>query len=240
MKNGGICWRYKIQETLSIGQWHVSPLQSRNLGTSHSSPSHHELPIRFSWISLMVWNSSFWKVILVLGKARSHRAPNPGSSGAESPGWFDVLPKNCAWDVMHEQTSCHDEASDHRLPIAVAFWIIQIVSMEERSSLKQNLMQICCLTGSVILNVTATQYTCSLKGIYHPHWLVQWSRHCSHMRIPAHSPWLPGYIDVTQIILVILKVVGLFLDRLMCTVFMHVNLHIHPQVDSLGNAGSWS
>ena len=34
--------------------------------------------------------------------------------------------------------------------------------------LNANLMQICCSTCSVILNATATQYTCSLNGIYHP------------------------------------------------------------------------
>ena len=44
----------------------------------------------------------------------------------------------------------------------------------------------------------ATQYTCSLDGVYCPHWLVQWSRHCSHMCIPVHWPWLPGYFDVSQ------------------------------------------
>ena len=43
-----------------------------------------------------------------------------------------------------------------------------------------------------------------------PHWLVQWSRHCSHMGIPVHSPWLPGYIDVMQTIVVILTMAGLF------------------------------
>ena len=40
MKNRDIYWRRcKIQETLYIGQWHLSPLQSRHLGTSHSSLS---------------------------------------------------------------------------------------------------------------------------------------------------------------------------------------------------------
>ena len=33
------------------------------------------------------------------------------------------------------------------------------------------------------------------------------------MRIPVHCPWLPGYIDVTQTIVVILTMAGLFLDR---------------------------
>ena len=39
-------------------------------------------------------NGSLLKVILVLGKARSCRVPNLDCRNAESPGWFDVLPKN--------------------------------------------------------------------------------------------------------------------------------------------------
>ena len=54
------------------------------------------------------------------------------------------------------------------------FWIPWIVSTEECSSLKENLMQIHCSTRSVILNAMATQYTCSLNDIYCPHWLEQW------------------------------------------------------------------
>ena len=68
-------------------------------------------------------------------------------------------------------------------------------------------------TCSVILNATAAQYKCSLNGIYCPHWLAQWSHHCSHMCIPVHSPWLPGYIEVAQTVLIMLTMVGLFLDR---------------------------
>ena len=94
--------------------------------------------------------SSISKVILVLGKARSHMALNLWCSRAESPGWFDVSPKYSAWDMMHERTYCCEEAANHQLPIAAAFWIIPIVSMEECSSLTQNLMQICCSTCSAI------------------------------------------------------------------------------------------
>ena len=158
-------------------------------------------------------NSSLSKVILVLGKARSLRAPNLGCRGTESSGWFDILPKNSAWDMMHEQACCWDDASSHHLPITSAFWSIQIVSVEECSSLIQKLMQIRCSAHSVTWNVTATQCTCSLNGIYRPHWLVQWSRHCSCMCIPVHSPWLPGYMDVVQTILFMLTMAGLFLDR---------------------------
>ena len=93
------------------------------------------------------------------------------------------------------------------------FWIIQIFSPGQCASLMQNLMQIHCSALSVILNAMTTQCTCSLSGIYHPHWLVQWSHYCSHMYISVHSPWLPGYIDVTQTIVNMLTVAGLFLDR---------------------------
>ena len=114
-----------------------------------------------------------------------------------------------AWDVIHEQAYCHDEAANHQLLIVAVFWIIRIVSMEECSNLTQNLIQICCFTCSFILNEMATQYTYSLNSIYRPHWLVQWSRHCLHMHIPVHSPHLPGYIYITKTILVILIMAGL-------------------------------
>ena len=67
---------------------------------------------------------------------------------------------------MHEQAHWCDEAANHQLPIAAAFSIIQIVSPQECSSLTQNLMQVHAFTRSVILNVTATQYTGSLNGVY--------------------------------------------------------------------------
>ena len=93
------------------------------------------------------------------------------------------------------------------------FWILWTVSVEECSSLTQNLIQIHCSTCSVILNVMATQCTSSLNGVYHPHWLVQWSHHYSHMHSPVHCPWLPDYIDIVQTVLIVLTIAGLFLDR---------------------------
>ena len=59
----------------------------------------------------------------------------------------------------------------------------------------------------------ATQYTCSLNGVYCSHWLVQWSHHCSHMHTPVYSPWLSGYINVVQTLLIMLAMVGFFPDR---------------------------
>ena len=103
-------------------------------------------------------------MILVLGKARSCRVPNQGCRGSWVTWMIWCFTINSAWDVMHEQAHCCDEAANRQLPIAMTFWIIQIFSTEEYSSLMQNLMQIHCSTCSVILNVTATQYTCSLSG----------------------------------------------------------------------------
>ena len=64
------------------------------------------------------------------------------------------------------------------------------------------------------LHTMATQYTCSLKGVYHPHWLVQWSHHCSCMRIPVHSLWLSSYVDVWQTVLIILTMNRFFWQKL--------------------------
>ena len=70
---------------------------------------------------------------------------------------------------MPELACCRDKAAHHQLPIPAAFWIIGIVSMEKCSSLMQNLMQICCSTHTVILNVMATQYTCTIQWcLQHP------------------------------------------------------------------------
>ena len=140
MKNRDIYWRrYKKQETLYTGQWCLSPLQSRHLGTSHTSPSvsstiqntlqNPSLESPSAALSYFLeyhqWSeiSSFSKVI-VLGKARNCRAPHLGCRWAKSPGWFDVSPKNSARDMMCEWVQCRDEAADHQLPTAVAVFVV--------------------------------------------------------------------------------------------------------------------
>ena len=210
-----IYWRrYKIQETLYIGQWHFSSLQNRHLGTSHSSQLSLAAPSYFSESHWWFKISFLSKLILISEKTRSDRVPNLGCRGVESPGWFDVSPKSSAQKLlMHELVHCCDKAANHQLLIAAAFWFIWMVNAEDCSSLTQNLMQIRCSTHSVILNAIATQYTCSLNDDYCPHWLVQWSHHCSHMCIPVHSPWLPGYTVVGQTTFVISTMAGHFPDR---------------------------
>ena len=226
MKNRDIYWRrYQIQQTLYIGQWCLCPLQSRHLGTSHSSSSISSTvqntpqnpllespsaaPSYFSESDWWSEISSLSKVILVLGKARSLRAPNLGLGHWVTWVIWCVAKKLCrrcdAWVIEFLWWS-------YQSPVAHSCGLLNHPNSEECSSLMKNLMQIHCSTHSVILNVMATQYTCSFNSIYCPYWLVQWNSHCSRMCIPVHSPWLPGYIEVAQTILVILTMAGLFPD----------------------------
>ena len=142
----------------------------------------------------MVWNLFPFKGDLSFGKRQKSQGTKCGPYRSWVTWMIWCFAKNLCtrhdgWEVW-----CGAEAINHHWPIAAAFWIIQIVSTEECSSLMQNLIQIHCATHSVILNMVATQYTCSLNSIYYSHWLVQWSCHCSHMHIPVHSLWLPGYM----------------------------------------------
>ena len=168
MKHRDIYWRrYKIQETLYTGQWCLSPLQSRHLGTSHSSPNHHQLPC-YIFLNLIDDLKSLpfqrWFWFGEKSEVTGYQIWAVGGLGHLGDLMF-CLPKYSARDSMHEQVHCCDEAANHQLPTAVAFCIIQIVSVEECSSLMQNLMQICSSTHSVILKMTAAQYTCSLSGV---------------------------------------------------------------------------
>ena len=137
MENRDIYWRrYKIQETLYTGQWCLSSLQSRHLGTSHSSPKCHQL---FCHIFLNLIND----LKSLLFKGESWEKPEVARSQIWAVGgwvtwviWY--FAKNLC--TRHDTWAAHccDEAANHQLPIAVAFSIIQIVSTEECSSFMQN------------------------------------------------------------------------------------------------------
>ena len=149
-------------KTLYIRQWCLSPLQSRHLGTSHSSPSRCQLPYfpeSHRWSEI----SSLSKGILVLGTARSHRASNLGHRGWVT--WVVwCFTKNSARDVMHEWACCPDEAANHQLPTAAAFWTMRIVSTEECLSLMQNWMQVHCSTQSFWMGRPHSTHTRSMTS----------------------------------------------------------------------------
>ena len=123
---------------------------------------------------------------------------------------IDILPKNC---MRHDA-----------LAGTLSWWSCQ--SQSARScGLLNHLNSFCrvmfkfnakfdagLLLYSVILNTMATEYKCSLNGISCLCWLGQWSHHCSYMCIPVHSPGCQVILSVTQTILVILTMAGLFLD----------------------------
>ena len=180
------------------------------LGPHTSLPIFISCPTVFSWISLMVWNLFPFKGGFSLRKSRSHRAPNLGYKGAESPEWFwyfvkNLCPRCDAWTGTLSWWSCQSPVA-HKCgllnhPNSFCGGMFKFNTKSGADSLMYLLSHFECET---------TQYTCSLNGVYCPHWLVQWSCHCSHMHIPAHCPWLPGYMDAAQTILVILAMVGFF------------------------------
>ena len=108
----------------------------------------------------------FLKVILVWGKARSHSTPNLGYSEAESPVWFDILPKLCtrhdAWVDMLLWRSCQS-------PVAHSCSLLNHLNSLHGRIFKLNTkFDADSLLYSVILNVMATQDMWSLNGIYCP------------------------------------------------------------------------
>ena len=132
--------RYKIQETLYIGQWCLRPLQSRHLGTSHSSPNHHQLPCPI-FLNLINDLKSlhfqrwfyFWEKAEVSGlqiwalEGLSHLSDLMFCQKS--------LHKTRCVSGYHAWWSCQSP---------VAFWNIWMVFVEEYSSVKQNFMQIIC------------------------------------------------------------------------------------------------
>ena len=120
-----------------------------------AAPSY--FPESYWWSKI----SSLSKVILILGKAKSRRAPNLGYRGVESPRWFDVSPKNFArhWEWAHWAGtllwwSCQSA-------VAHSCSLLNHPNSFHRgmSKLNAKLDTDHCSTHSVILNVMVTQYT---------------------------------------------------------------------------------
>ena len=102
MKNRDIYWRrYKKRLTQDNDASVTFKVGTLGLHTVLQLPSAAPwyFPKSHQWSEI----SSLSKVILVWGEARSHRVPNLGCRGAESPGWFDISPKISGQDMMHEQ-----------------------------------------------------------------------------------------------------------------------------------------
>ena len=141
------------------------------------------------------------------------QAPNMGCSGAKSPGWFDVSPKKFCmrpdeWAGVLLWWSCQS-------PFAHSCCLLNCANSFHGGMLKLNTKFDADSLVYLLSHFECDGHTVHmpLDGVYCPHWLVQWSHHCSHMCISVHCPWLPGHINVTQTVLVILTMAGLLLDR---------------------------
>ena len=79
MKNRDIYRRrYKIQETLYIGQWCLVPFKMGTLGPHPVLPIAISCPIICSWGSSMVWNFFSFKGDLSFGKSQKPQGTKPG------------------------------------------------------------------------------------------------------------------------------------------------------------------
>ena len=174
-------------------------LESRAAAPSYFPESH-------PWSEI----SSFSKVILVWGKSQK-------SQGAKSRLWGcwvtwvmrcftkNLCTRHAAWAGMLLSSPVAHSWGLLNHPNSFCRGMYKLNTKLDANSLLYSLSH---------FDATATQYKHSFNSIYHPHWLIQWRRHCSHIRIPVLSAWLPGYTDVTQTVLVILTMAGLFLDSL--------------------------
>ena len=156
--NTDIYWRrYKTQETLYIGQWHLSPLQSRILGTSHSSPNRHELPCdSFLDLTHGLKSHPFQRWFYFWEKTEVARCQIWALEGLSHLADLMFL-RRTLHSELHRRM-CWDKAARPPLPIAADFWLTGIVSTEECSGLTQTLMQTRWSSCWVILNAMATHY----------------------------------------------------------------------------------
>ena len=198
----------KIQDTRNIVQRTRTP-QSPIL------PNAISCPVIFSWISATVWNLFPFKGDLSFGKAKSHRAP--------TLSWGDL---SHLGDLMFCQKTLHKMWCMSRYvarlwwscqsPVAHSCSLLSPPNSFHRGMSKLNAK---LDADSLLYSLNHFEWdghtvnTHSLNSIYHPHLLVQWSHHCSHVCIPIHFPWLPGYINVMQTLFVVLTMAGLFTDR---------------------------
>ena len=187
----------KIQETLYIRQWCFSPLQNRYLGISHSSPSISSSTVQNTlrnpllWLpsaSLSYFPESHWqseisslsKVILVLGKAVSRRAPNLCCRGLSHLG-----------DLVFCQKTLHKTWYMSRWAGTLLWWSCQS-PVTYSYSLLNHLNSFC--GGMFKLNAkfdtdslfySLSHLECNGHTVHmltehclSRHWLVQWSCHC--------------------------------------------------------------
>ena len=202
MKNRDIYWRkYKTEETLYIGQWCLSPLQSRHHGTSHNSPNHHQLSHHIFLNLMDIWNLFLYKGNFSFGKSQKSQCHSIAQiwaiGGLSHLGdvMFCKKTRWMRWDAWAGTLSWWSCQS----PVAHSCGLLNHPNSFHRVMFKLN------------TKFDADSLLCSLSNFecngHRVHMLIQWcllppltstvKSSLFTMLIPVHSPWLPGYINVT-------------------------------------------
>ena len=195
-----------------IGQWCL-PFKVGALGPHTVLPITISCPVVFSWISLMVWNLFPFKGDFSFGKHQKSQIAKSGLYGgwvtwviwcfAKHPSmrhyaWAGMLVWwSCQSPVVHSCGLLNPLNSFHggmsKLNIKFdADSLLYLLSPFECDGHTVHMLTQCHLPPPMSSTVKSSLFT---------------------MRIPVHSPWLPGYNDVAQTILIILTKAVLFPDR---------------------------
>ena len=167
IKNRDIHWRRYKKHCTQDNDVSV-PFRVGTLGPHTVLPGAISCPIIFSWLSWTVWHLSPFKGDFSFGKNQKFQGTKSGQQG----GWVTwviwVLPKISACDAWVGMLwwSCQS-------PVAHTCGLLNHLNSFHRGMFKLNAkFDADSWLYSLILNAMATQYTCSLNGIYCPHWLV--------------------------------------------------------------------
>ena len=166
------------------------------LGPHTVLPAAISYPVVFSQISLMVWSLFPFKGDFSFRKARSCRVPNLGCRRAESPGWFDVMPKKLCtrfdtWAGVSSWWSCQSPVAhswsllNHQ--ISLCGGVFKLNTKLDADSLLYSLSHFEC-DGHTVHTLTQRHPLPPLTSTVK-------SSLFTHVH-PVLSPWLPGYIDV--------------------------------------------
>ena len=112
MTNRDVYWRrYKIQETLYVGQWHLNPFKVGTLGPHTVLPILIGCPVIVPWFSSMVWNLFPFKGDFSFGKSQKCQSAKSGLQ----VGWVTwmiwcfakkLCTRHDAWVAMLSWWSC--------------------------------------------------------------------------------------------------------------------------------------
>ena len=137
-------------------------------------------------------------MILVWGKAKSHRAPDLGCRGLSHLRDLMFLQ-----NTLHEMWCMSRLVVVRKLPVSCcpSCGLLNYLNSFHGGMFKLNgKFDADSLLHLLILN--------DGHSVYCPHWLVQWSCHRWHMHIPVHVPWLPGHTHAAQTVLATVTMTG--------------------------------